>query len=216
MYERIKKLCKRNGISINYLEKILNFSRGSLCKIDKNTPSTDKLNKIAKYFNVSIDYLLGNSYIENVGRIIKEERERLGISQEEIAEQAGISVHSLDRYETLDEPIREDILNDITDALGTTVPELLHDNCMYDEYIPDRFDGDVEKYEAFQKAQDDDAVNGTPYYLNDDAKEMAQFLYDNPEYKVLFDASRKVKKEDIDFVKQMIDRMRSDPDDTGC
>lgn len=54
------------------------------------------------------------------------------------------------------------------------------------------------------------------YYLNDDAKEMAQFLYDNPEYKVLFDASRKVKKEDIDFVKQMIDRMRSDPDDTGC
>lgn len=54
------------------------------------------------------------------------------------------------------------------------------------------------------------------YYLNDDAKEMAQFLYDNPEYKVLFDASRKVKKDDIDFVKQMIDRMRGDGDDTGC
>ena len=45
------------------------------------------------------------------------------------------------------------------------------------------------------------------YYLNDDAREMAQFMYENPEYKVLFDASRKVKKEDIDFVKQMIDRM---------
>ena len=45
------------------------------------------------------------------------------------------------------------------------------------------------------------------YYLNDDAREMAQFLFDNPEYKVLFDASRKVKKEDILFVKEMIDRM---------
>lgn len=54
------------------------------------------------------------------------------------------------------------------------------------------------------------------YYLNDDAKEMAQFLYDNPEYKVLFDASRKVKKDDIDFVKQMLDRMRGDGDDIGC
>lgn len=54
------------------------------------------------------------------------------------------------------------------------------------------------------------------YYLNDDAKEMAQFLYDNPEYKVLFDASRKVKKDDIDFVKQMLDRMRGDDDDIGC
>ena len=45
------------------------------------------------------------------------------------------------------------------------------------------------------------------YYLNDDARDMAQFLYDNPEYKVLFDASRKVKKEDIQFVKEMIERM---------
>lgn len=45
------------------------------------------------------------------------------------------------------------------------------------------------------------------YYLNDDAKEYAQFLFDNPEYKVLFDASRKVKKEDIDFVRKFIDKM---------
>lgn len=51
------------------------------------------------------------------------------------------------------------------------------------------------------------------YYLNDDAREMAQFLYENPDYKVLFDASRKVKKEDIDFVKQMIDRMSNKGDD---
>lgn len=45
------------------------------------------------------------------------------------------------------------------------------------------------------------------YYLNEDAKEMAQFLFENPDYKVLFDASRKVKKEDINFVREMIDRM---------
>lgn len=51
------------------------------------------------------------------------------------------------------------------------------------------------------------------YYLNDDAREMAQFLYENPDYKVLFDASRKVKKEDIQFVKEMIDRMSHKGDD---
>ena len=54
------------------------------------------------------------------------------------------------------------------------------------------------------------------YYLNEDARELAEFMFKNPEYKVLFDASRKVKKEDIAFVKQMIDRMRGDVDDTGC
>ena len=32
------------------------------------------------------------------------------------------------------------------------------------------------------------------YYLNDDARDLAQFLFENPEYKVLFDASRKIKK----------------------
>lgn len=52
----------------------------------------------------------------------------------------------------------------------------------------------------------------TPYYLNEDAREMAQFLFDNPDYKVLFDASRKVKKEDILRVKQMIDLMNGDSD----
>lgn len=50
------------------------------------------------------------------------------------------------------------------------------------------------------------------YYLNDDARDMAQFLYENPDYKVLFDASRNVKKEDIEFVKEMIDRMSNKND----
>ena len=54
------------------------------------------------------------------------------------------------------------------------------------------------------------------YYDNPDAREMAQFIFENPEYKVLFDASRKVKKEDIAFVKEMIDRVRGNSDDTGC
>ena len=47
------------------------------------------------------------------------------------------------------------------------------------------------------------------YYLDEDARDMAQFLFDNPEYKVLLDATRKTKKEDILFVKEMIDRINS-------
>ena len=43
------------------------------------------------------------------------------------------------------------------------------------------------------------------YYLNPEARDMAQFLFENPEYKVLFDASRKVKPEDIQFVKEIIE-----------
>ncbi len=45
------------------------------------------------------------------------------------------------------------------------------------------------------------------YYIDDEARDMAEFLFTNPEYKVLFDASRKVRKEDIEFVRQMLERM---------
>lgn len=36
------------------------------------------------------------------------------------------------------------------------------------------------------------------YYITDEAKEMAQFLFENPGHRVLFDASRKVKPEDME------------------
>lgn len=45
------------------------------------------------------------------------------------------------------------------------------------------------------------------YYFSDDARDLANFLFENPEYRVLFDASRNVKKEDIQFVKEFIERM---------
>lgn len=56
----------------------------------------------------------------------------------------------------------------------------------------------------------DNSDDTNHYYINDDAKELAQFLYDNPEYRVLFDATKNVKKEDIEFVKQMLDRFKGD------
>ena len=65
---------------------------------------------------------------------------------------------------------------------------------------------------ATKKLSTDTSSDNDVYYLDDDARDMAQFMYENPEYKVLFDASRKVKKEDIQFVKEMIDRMSNNND----
>ena len=48
------------------------------------------------------------------------------------------------------------------------------------------------------------------YYFDDDIKEIAQFLYENPDYKALFDAAKNVKREDIEFVRKIIERIRSD------
>lgn len=53
--------------------------------------------------------------------------------------------------------------------------------------------------------------SGSPrgYYLDDEALEAAQFLARNPEYKIVFDAVRRARPEDLAFIKEMIDRTTS-------
>lgn len=57
-YEKIKELCKENGITITGLESELGFARGSLSKIDKNRPRYDRLQKLADYFNLPVEYFM--------------------------------------------------------------------------------------------------------------------------------------------------------------
>lgn len=61
--EIINKLLKDKGISAAKMMNELGFSSGlySQWKSGKQKPSRDKLEKIANYFNVSVDYLLGTT-----------------------------------------------------------------------------------------------------------------------------------------------------------
>ena len=56
-FDVIKSLCKNRGISVAALEKDLGYGNGSLAKA-KVIPS-DRIYEIAKYFNVSMEYLMG-------------------------------------------------------------------------------------------------------------------------------------------------------------
>lgn len=64
MYEKIRSLAERKGVSISQVERDLGFSPSSLRKISINKPSADKIIALAKYFDVSTDYLYGNTTIE--------------------------------------------------------------------------------------------------------------------------------------------------------
>lgn len=55
---RIKNLANEHEMSLTVLESKLDFGNGTITKWDKNTPNADKLNKVAQYFGVSMDYLL--------------------------------------------------------------------------------------------------------------------------------------------------------------
>lgn len=58
IYERIKELCKENGISVNELEKRIGVAKGYLCKVDKHKPSMERTKALADELHTSVDYLI--------------------------------------------------------------------------------------------------------------------------------------------------------------
>lgn len=56
--ERIKNLCKERGISVSKMERDCDFANGYISKLDKSTPNTAKIQKIADYFGVGLEYLM--------------------------------------------------------------------------------------------------------------------------------------------------------------
>lgn len=59
--DSIKRLCKEKDMSIPKLEKEVGLSNGSIYNWNKSYPSIDKVIKVADYFNITIDELIGRN-----------------------------------------------------------------------------------------------------------------------------------------------------------
>ena len=118
----------------------------------------------------------------DIGKRIKNRRKELGITQEELAQKLGYKNKStIAKIENGTNDIVQSKVVEFAKALDTTVAALMG----WDDTEPEQ---------------------EPHYYLDDEAREMAEFMHKNPNYKVLFDAVRNVSAEDIEFVRQMIDR----------
>ena len=56
--ERVKAICKERKIPISKLERDLGYSNAYISQLRKGTFPDDRLKEIAKYLNVSVDYLM--------------------------------------------------------------------------------------------------------------------------------------------------------------
>ena len=78
IYQRIRDICKAKGLTITGVERELGFAKGSLSKIDKNNPSSERIQKLSSYLGVSTKYLLtgeeddGYYYDEETAQIAQE------------------------------------------------------------------------------------------------------------------------------------------------
>lgn len=58
LYDNIKKICLEKKIAISEMERDLGFPRSYVCKWNENEPGIRKVQKVAVYLRVSIEYLL--------------------------------------------------------------------------------------------------------------------------------------------------------------
>ena len=110
---------------------------------------------------------------------LRELRQNKGLSQSQLAEALNISKSAISMYE-----------------LGRREPDL-----ETLEGIADFFNVDIN----YLLGKED----GSMYYLDPEAAEIAQEVQARPELKILFDASRKVSADDLELVINMIDRLKN-------
>ena len=93
-YEIIKDLAKEKGISIRQLEINFGYSNGYIGSWKRQTPNSNEFSRLADYFDVSVDYLLG--------RELKEAPKKVDLSEDD-------TVFSFDGKEISKETMRKAI-----------------------------------------------------------------------------------------------------------
>lgn len=130
IYDKIKQLCKEKGVTVTGTEKELGFSRGSLCKIDKNKPSSEKLQKLADYFGVQLEYLTGASEFKTKKEMLEhfDKKSNLDAIKNDMIDvqenttriralgkvAAGVPTHMQDEYVIGYEDVSNDMIKDDT------------------------------------------------------------------------------------------------------
>lgn len=61
VFDRVKELADRKGMSIGDVEEKVGMGKNAIYKWKRQKAATDKLELVADYFNVSVDFLLGRT-----------------------------------------------------------------------------------------------------------------------------------------------------------
>ena len=71
--QKIRFLCQQQGITVAELERRIGLSNGQITKWRRQVPGINKVQLVADYFDVSVDYLLGREKDEYSGEQEDEE-----------------------------------------------------------------------------------------------------------------------------------------------
>lgn len=121
-------------------------------------------------------------------------RKKNNMTQADLAKRLGVSSSAVAMYERGEREPNIKTLKSIGSFFNVDMNFLLG------------MDNDGECYSNVAKEDAEECMReASPvYYINEDTK----FLFENPEYKILFDTMKNIKKEDVEFVKKMIEKIK--------
>ena len=120
LLDRIKILLKERSMTLAELERKLNFGNGSMYRWNRSTPSGDKIQKVADYFDVSTDYLLGRTDKRHYYDLTEKDKQDIALQAEKLLE--GLDSDAETNYygEPLDDEDKEKLYDAIQLALSLT------------------------------------------------------------------------------------------------
>ena len=190
--ERIKQRRMELGLSVDEVAEKLGKNRATVYRYESNEIENlpvGTLEPLAKILETTPAQLIGWEYEEqdeNYRRIFARNLNRfLKINeknQADIAMLLNVSPAAVSTWCTGIKLPRMDKVQALADYFGINKSDLLED----------------------KGTQEED----NSYYIDEYAKELAQFLFKNPEYRVLFDAAKDVSADDLEMVKTIIDKFK--------
>ena len=109
------------------------------------------------------------------------------ITAAEVCRKTNISTSTISTWKKRGNALDANLLLKIAKVLDCTIDDLMGAGSI--EWDPKR----------------KEMVENEDYYIEEEAKEYAQFLFKHPEHRALFDASMKVKQDDISIVSALLD-----------
>ncbi|WP_258359910.1 helix-turn-helix domain-containing protein [Moorella sulfitireducens] len=142
---RLRRLREQKGITLSELSRRSGVSLAHISEIERSrsTASLKTLEKLAAVLEVSPSSLLRSAQEDTLGNKLKRLREKMGLTQKELAQQVGISHSLIGQIET--DRIQPSLatLSSLAEALGVSTCYFLMEEEEEDLYLGYRLPADV-------------------------------------------------------------------------
>lgn len=159
--------------------------------------------------------------MKNYGEQIAMYRKAAHLSQKELAERLGVSDKTISSWERGRTEPNMEAVTSLSKILDCSISDIMGSESLNTDRKQAILNGmrvmpkqpptelfDLNTVGLLREIVDN--IENNPYYTDAYSQELAQFAHDNPSYRVLFDASRKVKPENIAKVMAMLKIMGDD------